>query len=75
MAVEHNAAIRRLLPVLVECGEDEAGQWVLIESLCAGIGLLHGRTPRQTAEFIELVAERIARGGGGFVLAARPHRQ
>ena len=65
MAIEHNIAIRRLLPILVEACDDEAAQWVLIESLCVGIGLSHGRNPRQTAEFVEAVAERIASGARG----------
>jgi hypothetical protein len=65
MALEHNQAIRPLLKMLLESGEDEADQWVLIESLCVGIGLINGRTPRQTAEFIEAVAERIASGVRG----------
>lgn len=58
----HNAAIKPALGTIVEAAPTEAEQWVILESLCLGIGLLHKRTPRQTAEFIEAMAERIATG-------------
>lgn len=58
----HNAAVGPALFTIVEAAPTEAGQWVILESLCLGIGLLHKRTPRQTAEFIEAMAERIATG-------------
>jgi len=58
----HNAAIKPALMAIVEGATTEAEQWVLLESLCFGIGILHGRAPRQIAEFIETMAERIATG-------------
>ncbi|MFN3473526.1 MAG: hypothetical protein ACK4ZW_05720 [Blastomonas sp.] len=58
----HNAALRPALKLIVEAAKDEAGQWVLLESLCLGIGMLHGRSNRDTAVFIETMAERIATG-------------
>lgn len=59
---QHNAAIYPLLKLLTEHAATELEQWVILETLCLGIGKLHGRTPRQTAEFIEAMAERIATG-------------
>lgn len=61
-AYSHNAALLAALRIIVENGEDEAGQWVILESLCLGIGKLHGRTARETAVFIETMAERLATG-------------
>lgn len=61
-AEAHNAALLPLLRMIVEHAPTEAGQWVILESLCLGIGKLHGRTPRQTANFVEAVAERLASG-------------
>lgn len=58
----HNAALRPALIAIVENVKDEEGQWVLLESLCLGIGFLHGRRPCEIASFIELMAERIATG-------------
>ncbi|MDZ7895353.1 MAG: hypothetical protein U5M50_10570 [Sphingobium sp.] len=61
-ADSHNAAILPLLKLIIHHGADEADQWVLIETLCLGIGRLHQRTPRQTAEFVETIAHRLASG-------------
>jgi hypothetical protein len=58
----HNAAILPCLKLLVEAAQSEADQWILLETLCCGIGKLHQRTARQTAEFIDLMSERIATG-------------
>ncbi|MDR2857568.1 MAG: hypothetical protein LBV50_06945 [Novosphingobium sp.] len=58
----HNAALLPLLRMIVEADPTESGQWVLLESLALGIGKLHGRTPRQTAEFVEAMAERFTDG-------------
>lgn len=58
----HNAALSPALKAIVENAAEESDQWVILESLCLGIGFLHGRQPRQIAEFIELMAERIATG-------------
>jgi len=58
----HNAAIRLILPVIIDHARSESDQWVILESLCLGIGMLHGRTPRATATFIETMAERLATG-------------
>lgn len=59
---QHNAAMLPLLRMIVEHADTEAWQWVILESLCLGIGNLHRRTGRETAEFIEAMAERIATG-------------
>lgn len=58
----HNAALAQLLKGIILANPTEEGQWVILESLCLGIGLLHGRTERQTAFFVETMAERIASG-------------
>jgi hypothetical protein len=61
-AWSHNAAIPPCLKAIVENTDGEAEQWVMLESLCLGIGKLHGRTARETAVFIETMAERLATG-------------
>lgn len=61
-AESHNAAIFPLLHAISRHSTDEAEQWVLIETLCLAIGHLHQRTPRQTAEFVETIAHRLAAG-------------
>ena len=58
----HNAAILPCLTAIVENTNGEAEQWIMLESLCLGIGKLHGRTARETAVFIETMAERLATG-------------
>lgn len=58
----HNAAMLPLLRVIVEAAPSESDQWVILESLALGIGKLHNRTPRQTAEFVEAMAERLTDG-------------
>lgn len=58
----HNQALFPLIKALCSYADTEPDQWVIMESLCLGIGKLHGRTPRQTAEFIEAMAERLATG-------------
>lgn len=58
----HNEALLPLLKLIVAAAPDEVSQWIILESLCLGIGRLHGRTPRENALFIELIAERIATG-------------
>lgn len=58
----HNDALMPLLRLIISYGRSEPDQWVILESLCLGIGKLHGRTPRQTAEFIEAMAERLTTG-------------
>lgn len=58
----HNAAILPCLKAIVENTDSEAEQWVMLESLCLGIGKLHGRTARETAVYIETMAERLATG-------------
>ncbi len=62
MTARHNAAMLPLLKLVTSHADTEAAQWVIIESLCLGIGKLHGRTPRETAEFVELIAERMTTG-------------
>ena len=59
---QHNKALLPLLRTLCDYETDEARQWVIIESLCLGVGKLHGRTPRDTAEFVEAIAERLTNG-------------
>lgn len=58
----HNEALFPLLKALTNYAATEPDQWVLLESLCLGIGKLHGRSARQTAEFIEVMAERLTTG-------------
>lgn len=58
----HNAILTPLLASIIAATANEAEQWVILESLCLGIGLLHQRPPRHIAEFIETMAERIATG-------------
>ena len=58
----HNAAVFPCLKAIVENTASEAEQWIMLESLCLGIGKLHGRTARETAVFIETMAERLATG-------------
>lgn len=58
----HNAAILPVMRLIVEHAETEADQWILLETLCLGVGKLHGRSPRETAVFIETMAERLATG-------------
>jgi len=58
----HNAILRPALKLIADATDNEAEQWVILESLCLGIGMLHGRNNRDTAVFIETMAERIATG-------------
>jgi hypothetical protein len=58
----HNGAILPCLKIIVENTDGESEQWIMLESLCLGIGKLHGRTARETAVFIETMAERRATG-------------
>lgn len=58
----HNTAIVPLLKLLVDAAPSESDQWVLLETLCLGIGHLHQRSPRQTAEYIDTMADRITSG-------------
>jgi hypothetical protein len=58
----HNAAILPMLRLITDHAKTEADQWVILETLCLGIGKLHGRSPRDTAIYIETMAERLATG-------------
>lgn len=58
----HNEAIFPLMKAMIGYADTEPDQWVILETLCLCIGKLHGRTPRQTAEFIESMAERLTTG-------------
>jgi hypothetical protein len=58
----HNAAILPMLRLITDHAKTEADQWVILETLCLGIGKLHGRSPRETAIYIETMAERLATG-------------
>ena len=58
----HNAALLPILRLITEHAPTEEAQWVLLESLCLGIGKLHGRTPRETAVYVETIAERFTTG-------------
>lgn len=58
----HNAAILPALRLIIEHSSAESEQWILLETLCLGIGRLHGRNDRETALFIETMAERIVTG-------------
>lgn len=57
----HNQIVRKVFPLIID-GRSEEECWVVIESLCAGVGALFGRDGRQTATFVETVAERLATG-------------
>lgn len=58
----HNAAILPMLRLITHHAKTEAEQWVILETLCLGIGKLHGRSPRDTAIYIETMAERLTTG-------------
>lgn len=58
----HNEALLPMLRLIVDHAAHEAAQWVILESLCLGIGKLHGRNAKETAVFIETMAERLATG-------------
>lgn len=58
----HNAAILPALRLITDHAHTEEAQWVLLESLCLGIGKLHGRSPRETALYVETIAERLTSG-------------
>lgn len=62
MSEQHNAALLPLLRTITDHANTEEAQWVLLESLCLGIGKLHGRTPRETAVYVESIAERFTTG-------------
>lgn len=58
----HNAALLPLLRLIVDHADTEQSRWVILESLCLGVGRLHGRSPRDTALFVETIAERLTTG-------------
>lgn len=58
----HNDAVLPALKAITSAALTEAEQWVVLESLCLGIGILHGRTARETAVFVETMADRFATG-------------
>lgn len=58
----HNEALLPMLKMIIAAAPTEEAQWVVLESLCLGIGKLHGRTPRETALYAETIAERLATG-------------
>ena len=58
----HNEALLPMLRLIVEHAPNEAAQWVILESLCLGIGKLHGRSAKETAIYIETMAERLVTG-------------
>lgn len=58
----HNTTVREVMPMLARHTRDEATQWIIIESLCVGLGLLHGRNRRDIAETVEMMAARICSG-------------
>lgn len=58
----HNQALLPILRLIAHHAPTEEEQWVLLESLCLGIGKLHQRSPRDTALYIETMSERIATG-------------
>lgn len=60
-ADEHNASILPALKIITAVGAEQH-QWVLMETLVLALGKLHGRTPRQTAEFVDAIAQRITSG-------------
>lgn len=58
----HNAALLPILRLITEHGATEPAQWVIMESLCLGIGKLHGRSIKEISLFVETMAERFADG-------------
>lgn len=58
----HNEALLPMLRCIVDHAPNEAAQWAILESLCIGIGKLHGRSAKETAIYIETMAERLATG-------------
>lgn len=60
MTADHNEAVRAIMPMLMMFPEPDA--WVVLESLAAGLGAIHGRNGRGTAKMVELMAERLATG-------------
>ncbi len=58
----HNEVLLPMLRLIVDHAPNEAAQWVILESLCLGIGKLHGRSAKETAIYIETMAERLATG-------------
>lgn len=58
----HNQAMLPIMRLIVQHAPTEAAQWVILESLCCGIGRLHGRTAKATAIFVESIAERLCEG-------------
>lgn len=62
MSDSHNAAIYPLLKSIVAAEPTQSGQWVLLETLCLGIGRLHGHSDREIAIFVETIAERLTEG-------------
>lgn len=58
----HNEALLPMLRLIVDHAPNEAARWVILESLCLGVGKLHGRSTKETAIFIETMAERLATG-------------
>ena len=58
----HNAVLFPMLKLITQAAGTEEGQWVILESLCLGIGKLHNRSPRQTAIYVETIAERLTTG-------------
>jgi hypothetical protein len=51
-----------MLRLIADAAKTESAQWVILESLCLGIGKLHRRTEKETALFVETIAERLATG-------------
>lgn len=64
-AADHNEALLPILRRITDAAQTEAEQWTILESLCLGIGRLHGRNARQTAIFVENMAERLVTGERG----------
>lgn len=62
-SADHNAAMHGLLKLLVE-GRTEAEIWVIIESLCMGVGRLFNRDGKATALFVEIMAEALIKRMG-----------
>ena len=58
----HNAVLLPLLRLIVDHADTEPVQWVILESLCLAVGRLHGRSQRDTALFVETIAERLTTG-------------
>lgn len=58
----HNAAVEAILVLMVQALPDEGDKWVVLESLCLGVGRLHGKSDSEVAETLDYMSSRLAAG-------------